>query len=65
MIGLQLGAFVLNTIGTVWMNPLDDLASTFAPQNFPGVPEVTVLRLLVQVFGHIPEQVIIIMMMMC
>ncbi|OXA42859.1 Importin-13 [Folsomia candida] len=53
---LTLGAFVLNTIGTVWMNPLDDLASTFAPQNFPGVPEVTVLRLLVQVFGHIPEQ---------
>jgi hypothetical protein len=39
------------------VNPLEDLAVIFSPQNFPGVPESTVMRLLVQVFAYIPEQV--------
>jgi len=47
---------VTNTIGIVWANPLEELALTFSPQNFPGVPESTVMRLLVQVFAYIPEQ---------
>ena len=53
----QLGAFIASTIGDIWPNPLEDLGSVFQPQNFPGIPEEKVLKLLVQVFAHVPEQV--------
>lgn len=52
----QLGAFVTNTIGTAWANPLEDISTIFSPQNFPGVLEENVFKLLVQIFGFIPEQ---------
>ncbi|ODM95160.1 Importin-13, partial [Orchesella cincta] len=51
-----LGAFVTNTIGSTWANPLEDISTIFSPQNFPGVPEENVFKLLVQIFGFVPEQ---------
>ena len=54
----QMASFLANTIGLFWNDPLEELGNIFQPQNFPGVPELQVLKLLVQIFGYIPEQVI-------
>lgn len=51
-----MGAFVTNTIGSAWASPLEDISTIFSPQNFPGVPEENVFKLLVQIFGFVPEQ---------
>jgi len=56
LILLQLGVFIANTIGEIWPNPLEDLGTVFQPHNFPGIPEESVIKLLIQVFGYVPEQ---------
>ncbi|CAG7822953.1 unnamed protein product [Allacma fusca] len=56
-LGLTMASFIANTIGLYWKDPLEELGTVFQPQNFPGVPELKILKILIQIFGYVPEQI--------